>query len=331
MRRREFIGLLGAAAAAWPPAARAQQGQRRVGVLMNSVATDAYRQAQIGALTQRLQQLGWADGRNVRVEVRWNAGDAELARIYGAQLIGLMPDVIVVSTSTNLTVIQQATTTIPVVFLSVSDPVAQGFVASMTRPGGNITGFAQNEFSVGGKWLGLLRDVAPSLARIAVMFNPETSPQSKFFVPAIEAAAASLGLQSVVLEVRATADIAPAVEGFARVPNGGLILPTDTFVSLRGELVAELAAHHHLPIISGNAQAAKQGMLMQYTVSEENALDQWRQAAAYVDRILKGASPRDLPVQSADKYSLTINLKTAKAFGLTVPSGVLSIADEVVE
>jgi putative tryptophan/tyrosine transport system substrate-binding protein len=331
MKRREFITLLGGTAAAWPLAARAQQGQRRIGVLMNGIASDAFQQGRLAALTQRLQQLGWADGRNVRIEVRWNAGDAELARIYGAQLIGLMPDVIVAATSTNLTVIQQATTTIPVVFVSVSDPVAQGFVASMTRPGGNITGFAQNEFSVGGKWLGLLKDVAPSLARVAVMFNPETSPQSKFFVPAIETAAASLGLESVVLQVRATADIAPAVESFARQPNGGLILSTDTFTVLRGELIAELAVRHRLPSISGNQQAAKQGVLMQYNASQENVTDQWRQAAAYIDRILKGASPRDLPVQSADKYSLIVNLKTAKALGLTMPSGLSSIADEVIE
>jgi putative ABC transport system substrate-binding protein len=330
MDRRDFMTLLGGAAA-WPLAVRAQQGQRRIGVLMNGVATDADWQGRLDALTQMLRQIGWADGRNVRIEVRWNAGDAELARIYGAQLIGLMPDVIVASSSTNLTVIQQATSTIPVVFLSVSDPVAQGFVASMTRPGGNITGFAQNEFSIGGKWLGLLRDVAPALARIAVMFNPETSPQSKFFVPPIEAAAASLNLESVVLQVRASADIEPALAGFARAANGGVILPTDSFTQLRTQLIAELAVRHHLPIITGYSDGAKHGALMQYNANHDNLVDQWRRAAAYIDRIFKGASPRDLPVQSADKYNLFINLKTAKALGLTVPSGLLSIADEVIE
>jgi putative ABC transport system substrate-binding protein len=330
MKRRQVITLLGGAAV-WPISARAQQSPHRIGVLMNGVATDAHRQVQLAALTQRLLQLGWAEGRNVRIDIRWNAGDAELARIYGAQLIGLMPDVIVVSSTTNLTVIQQATSTIPVVFLTVSDPVAQGFVASMTKPGGNITGFAQNEFSIGGKWLGLLKDIAPGLAHVAVMFNPETSAQSKFFVPAIEAAAASLGMDSVILQVRATADIAPAIAGFARAPNGGLILPTDTFTVLRGELIADLAARNHLPVISANPESAQQGALMSYKADEDNVLDQWRQAAGYIDRILKGTSPRDLPVQSTDKYTLIVNLKTAKALGLTVPSGLLSIADEVIE
>jgi putative ABC transport system substrate-binding protein len=333
VRRRDFITLLGGAAATWPLAARAQQGERvrRIGVLMNGVATEAYRQVQLAALTQRLQQLGWADGRNVRIDVRWNAGDAELARIYGAQLIGLMPDVIVASSTTNLTVIRQATSSVPVVFLQVTDPVVQGFVPSATHPGGNITGFAQSEFSIGGKWLGLLKDVAPALARIAVMFNPDTSPQSKFFVSAIVAAAASLSLESAVLQVRATADIEPAVQGFARQPNGGLILPTDTFTRLRGDLIAELAVRHRLPIISGDTQSAKQGALMYYGAAEDNLLDQWRQAAAYIDRILKGASPRDLPVQSADKYTLIINLKTAKALGLDISPALLSVADELIE
>jgi putative ABC transport system substrate-binding protein len=332
MNRRDFITLLTGTVAAWPSAVRAQQGAgRRIGVLMNGIATDAYRQSQLAALVQRLRELGWVDGQNVRIDVRWNAGDAELARIYAAQLIGLMSDVILVSSSTNLTVIQQATTTIPVVFVLVSDPLAQGFVASVTRPGGNITGFAQNEFSIGGKWLGLLKEVAPTLARIAVMFNPETSPQSKFFVPAIESAASSLNLETVVLPVRATADIEPALTSFGRQPNGGLILPTDTFIQLRAQLIAELAIRQRVPTITGISTSVPAGVLMYYGAAGDNLLDQWRQAAGYIDRILKGARPGDLPVQSTDKYKLVLNLKSAKALGLTIPPSLIAIADEVIE
>jgi putative tryptophan/tyrosine transport system substrate-binding protein len=332
MQRREVITLLGGAAA-WPLTARAQQrgAARHIGVLLNGIATDVYRQSQLAALVQRLQELGWVDGQNIRVDVRWNAGDAELARIYAAQLIGLMPDVVLASSSTNLTAVQQATTTIPMVFVLVSDPLAQGFVASVTKPGGNITGFAQTEFSIGGKWLGLLKEVAPALARIAVMFNPETSPQSKFFVPAIESAASSLSLETVVLPVHATADIEPALTNFARQPNGGLILPTDTFTLLRAQLIAELALRQRVPTITGNTTSTQFGTLMYYGAAIENVLEQWRQAAGYIDRILKGARPGDLPIQSVDKYNLVINLKSAKALGLTVPPGLISTADEVIE
>jgi putative ABC transport system substrate-binding protein len=240
MRRRDFITLLGGAAATWPLAAHAQQSDRmrHVGVLVNGVATDVGRQARVAALIQGLRQLGWIEGQNLRIDVRWNAGDVQLARTYGAQLIGLVPDVILAASTTNLTVIQQATSTVPVVFVQVADPVAQGLVASMTKPGGNITGFANGEVSLGGKWLGLLKEIAPNLARVAVMFNPETSP-GKFFVPALEAAASSLGVQAVTVPVRATVDIETAVERFGREPNGGLILPTDTFTRLNEKLIAE--------------------------------------------------------------------------------------------
>src|SRR5262245_383247 len=199
IRRREFIFTLGGAAAAWPRVARAEAGSlRRVGVLMNGAATDAVPQSYVAAFVQALRQVGWIDGQNLRIDIRWNAGDAALARIYAAQLIGLMPDVIVAASTTNLTTVQQATSTVPVVFLQVSDPVEQGFVASMTSPGGNLTGFSMYEFSVGGKWVDLLKEIAPALARVAVMFNPDTSPQSKFFMRSIEAAAPSHGVQAVV-------------------------------------------------------------------------------------------------------------------------------------
>jgi putative ABC transport system substrate-binding protein len=329
LRRRQFITLLGGAAAAWPLAAEAQSGPvRRVGVLMNSTATDATWQSYFAAFVQALRQFGWIEGQNVRIDTRWSAGDAALARIYAAQLIGLTPDVILASSTTNLTVIQQATSTVPVVFIQVSDPVAQGFVANVTRPGGNLTGFSMYEFSIGNKWLDLLKEIAPSLARVGVMFNPDTSPQSKFFMRSIEAAAPSLGVQASVIPVRATADIEPAFERFA--PNSGLILPTDSFTNLRIELIADLAARHRVPSISGYDRFPKVGGLMYYGV-QINSLDQFQQAASYVDRILKGTQPGDLPIQRADKYTLVINLKVAKALGLTVPLPLVGLADEVIE
>jgi putative tryptophan/tyrosine transport system substrate-binding protein len=258
MNRREFIPILGAATA-WPLAARAQQPDRmrRIGVLMNSTATDATWQSYHAAFVQGLRQLGWIEGQNLRIDTRWSAGDAALARIYAAQLIGMTPDVILASSTTNLTVIQQATSTVPVVFIQVSDPVAQGFVANVTRPGGNLTGFSQYEFSIGNKWLDLLKEIAPGLARVGVMFNPDTSPQSKFFMRSIEAAAPALGVQASVIPVRGTADIEPAFERFAHAPNGGLILPTDSFTNLRIELIADLAARHRLPSISANNRFPK--------------------------------------------------------------------------
>jgi putative ABC transport system substrate-binding protein len=328
MRRREFIVLLGSGAA-WPLAARAQP-MRRVGILMNGAATEAAPQSYVAAFIQAFRQLGWVEGQTVQIEVRWNAGDRALAKIYAAQLIGLRPDVLVAPSTTNLTVIREATSTIPVVFLQVSDPVAQGFVASMTRPGGNLTGFSAYEFSIGGKWLDLLKATVPGLARTAVMFNPETSPQSKFFMRSVEAAASKLGVQAIAAPVRATTDIEPAIENLARELNSGLILPTDSFTRLRQGIIADIATRHRLPAISAAADFAKDGGLMNYGVTA-NLVDDYRQAATYVDRILKGAKPSDLPVQAPTKYSFVINLKTAKALGLTMPLPLLGLADEVIE
>ena len=331
MRRRQFITLL-SSAAVWPLAARAQQpgSAKRIGVLMNSVATDAVSQSFLAAFVQALLHLGWSEGQNIRIDVRWSAGDAALARIYAAQLIGLMPDVILASSTTNLAVLQQATSTVPVVFVQVSDPVEQGFVANLTKPGGNLTGFSLYEFSIGGKWLDLLKEVAPALARVAVVFNPDTSPQSKFFMRSIEAAAPSLGVQTVAMPVHTTADIEPALESFARTSNGGLILPTDSFTGLRRQLFVDLAARHRLPSISAQSQFPRDGGLMYYGASV-NVLEQFRQAASYADRILRGAEPGDLPIQRVDKYTLIINLKTAKTLGLTVPLPVSGLADELIE
>src|SRR5215813_11468163 len=297
MKRREFITLLGGTAAAWPLAARAQQ-PRRVGVLMGFPATDSVAQAYLAAFVQALRQFGWIEGQNLRIDIRWNAGGAALGQTYAAQLIGLQPEVILAATTKNLEVIREATTTVPVVFVQVSDPIAQGFVASLTKPGANLTGFSAYEFSTGGKWLDLLKEIAPGLTRVAVLFNPDTSPQSKFFMRAVEAAASSHGVRASAVAVGSAADIEPAITKFAREPNGGLILPTDTFIRLHRKLVVELAERHRLPTISWDPEFPRAGGLMCYSVTV-TTLEQYRQAAGYVDRILKGAKAGDLPIQQA--------------------------------
>jgi putative tryptophan/tyrosine transport system substrate-binding protein len=324
MKRREFLTLIGGAAAAWPLAAHTQQ-PRRVGVLMGGPATDSVSQAYLAAFVQALRQLGWIEGQNLRIEIRWNAGGAALG-----QTIGLQPDVIFAASTKNLEAVRQATTTVPVVFVQVSDPVAQGFVASLTKPGGNLTVFSAYEFSTGGKWLDLLKEIAPGLAHAGVVFNPDMSPQSKFFMKAVETAASSRGVRASAVPVASAANIEAAIANFAREPNGGLILPTDTFIRLHQKLIVELAERNRLPTISWDPGFPRAGGLMCYSVTV-TTLDQYRQAAGYVDRILKGAKAGDLPIQQGSKYTLVINLKTAKALGLTVPLPLLGLADEVIE
>jgi putative ABC transport system substrate-binding protein len=327
--RREFITLLGGAAAAWPIAAGAQL-PRRVGVLMSGLATETAPQSYLAAFVQALRQLGWVEGQNLQIDVRWNGGDVTLARTYAAQLLGLQPGVILVVTSTNLDIVRQATATVPVVFVQVTDPVAQGFVASLTKPGGNLTGFSGMEFSIGGKWLDLLKEAAPNLTRVAMIFNPETSPQSRLFMRAVEGASSTLGVQATAVPLRIAADIEPAIQHFALEPNGGLILPPDAFIRVRQKRIGELASRHRLPSISAYPDYPKDGGLMSYTELIYE-IDRYRQAASYVDRILKGAKPGDLPVQQPVKYTLAINLKTAKALGLNIPLPLLGLADEVIE
>jgi len=329
MRRREFITVLGGAAA-WPVAARAQQpgSMRRVGVLMNFAATQVEGVSNLAALMQGLRQLGWSEGQNLRLDVRWNAGDIQLAKIFAAQLIGLMPDVILAASTANLTLIRQVTNSVPIVFVTVTDPVEQGFVSSLTRPGGNVTGFSNYESSIGGKWLGLLKDIAPDLTRVAVMTNPDTSPQFRFYMQAIEAAASALGVKASAVAVRTPAEIESAVAGFAAEPNGGLILPGNAFTGQQQPLIVSLAARYRLPMIGAGRDFARNGGLVSYTT---NSADDFRRAASYVDRILKGERPADLPIQLPTKFELVINLKTAKALGLTVPQRLLVTADEVIE
>ena len=297
---------------------------------MNASANDKVYQDYVATFANGLQRLGWIEGQNLQIEVRWNAGDAQLARIYAAQLIGLKPDVIIASSTTNLTIVQQATNTVPIVFVFVSDPVGQGFVPNVAKPGGNITGFSYYEFSVGGKWLGLLKEVSPTIARVGVVFNPDTSPQSRFFMRSVEAAATVLGVEVAALAVRAMEDIEPTFERFARSPNGGLVLPTDAAVRPRTKLMAELATRYRLPAIAATSDFARNGGLMAYDLSP-SIPGQFHQAAYYVDRILKGTKPGDLPIERADRYRFVLNMKTAKAFGLTVPLPLLGLADEVIE
>jgi putative ABC transport system substrate-binding protein len=329
MRRREFLTLFGGAAT-WPLAAHAQQvgAVRRVGVLMNWAANQPEGQAEMVAFIAALRQLGWNEGQNLRVDVRWNAGDVELAKIYAAQLIGLMPDVILAYSTINLAMIQQATNSVPVVFVAVTDPVEQGIVPSLTHPGGNVTGFSNLESAIGGKWLNLLKQVSPPLQRVAIMFNPDEAPQSKFYIQVIENAGIALGVKAVALPVRTRAEIEPAVENFAREGGGGLIMLPGAFTRLYLAPIAALAVRQGLPSISARRDFVAAGALMSYGTS---IYDEIKGAAGYVDRILKGAKAGDLPVQLASKFRLVINLTTAKALGLTIPDGMVLAADEVVE
>jgi putative tryptophan/tyrosine transport system substrate-binding protein len=332
MQRREFIAGLGIAAA-WPVVALAQQTDRmrRIGILMRTAATETEYQSYLAAFIQELRQLGWTQGQNLRVDVRWTAGDIGLAGSYAAQLIELEPDVIVAASTDNLVAVRQLTNSVPVVFLQVADPVTQRFVASMRQPGGNVTGFSLLEFSLGGKWLGLLKEAAPGLARVAVMFDPDMSPQYKsYMMPAIETAARSLGVHAATMPVRTAADIEPSLTSFARASDGGLILLYDGVTYPNHAMIAELLRRFRLPSIGSGPDFAKAGGLMDYG-PRINLTGQYRQAAGYVDRILKGAKPGDLPVQAPDKYTFIVNLKTAKALGLTIPDTLLATADEVIE
>jgi putative ABC transport system substrate-binding protein len=329
MNRRELITLLGSAAA-WPLSARAQQGERmrRVGVLMSYAATQAEGQAAINAFIQGLRQLGWNEGQNLRLDIRWNAGDLGLAKIYAAQLIGSMPDVLLAASTANLNVMRQATSATPIVFTGVSDPVEQGFVPSLTHPGGNVTGFSTYEYSIGGKWLELLREAAPGLTRVAVVFSPETSPQSRFYMRALDAAASSVGVSTTALPVRTPAEIEAGLRSFAREPNGALILLPDAFTRLNYPLIVDLTLRYRLPSIAPSADFTSRGGLISY---QADLVEPLRLAAGYVDRILKGEKPGDLPVQLATKVELTLNLKTARSLGITFPLTLLGRADEVIE
>jgi putative ABC transport system substrate-binding protein len=330
MRRREFIALVGGAAV-WPGAVLGQPSirVRRVGVLMLGTESEPVYQSYLAAFEEGLRQSGWIEGQNLHIDVRWSASNTDLARTYAVELIGLKPDVVLAATTLNLTMIRQATSTVPVVFVAVADPVQQGFVASIRQPGGNLTGFSLFEFSLGSKWIELLKDVMPGLERVNVLFNPEASPQFRFFMSVIEAKAPSLGVHVTPMPVRTFAEIEPALASLAGQSNVGLILLPDPFLTMHASQIAELVGRYRVPAIA-TIPAWKDGVLMVYG-NTVTLVDQFRQSATYVDRILKGSKPGELPVQGADSYNLTINLKIAKTLGLTVPHLLLANADEVIE
>jgi putative tryptophan/tyrosine transport system substrate-binding protein len=288
-------------------------------------------QSTVTAFIEGLRDLGWVDGQKVHIDLRWGSGNADLQKSFVAELVKLAPDVILACGTAGLTFFRQATPSIPIVFVQVSDPVAQHFVPNLTHPGGNITGFGAFEFSIGGKWIELLKQVAPTLQSAGLLFNPDTSPQNEYMLQAMTTDAATFGVEIVPLRVHSEAEIEAALANLAGRPNAGLVLPTDNYSITREKLISELALRYHLPSISGNAWSyAEAGGLMYYGF-QASVLDQYRAAAGYVDRILKGAKPGELPVQLPTKFKFVVNLKTAKALGLTVPPSIFASADEVIE
>jgi ABC-type uncharacterized transport system substrate-binding protein len=329
MKRREFITLLGGAAAAWPLAASAQQGERirRIGVLMGIAADDPAGQVRLAAFLRGLQQLGWTEGRNVRIDIRWGAGDVERNRGLAAELVALAPDVILAHSSAAVAPLLQQTRSLPIVFTVVADAVGAGYVDSMARPGGNATGFINWEYSIGGKWLELLKEIAPGVTRVAVLRDASTAVGPGQF-GAIQAVASSLGVELRPVDVRDPGEIERSITTFARGSNSGLIVTGSAPATVHRKVIIALAARHKLPAVYVNRFFVVDGGLLSYG---PDFVDQLRRAASYVDRILKGEKPAELPVQAPNKYETVINLKTAKALGLTVPDKLLATADEVIE
>jgi putative ABC transport system substrate-binding protein len=328
MRRRELLLLMGGAAA-WPLAGHAQQPERvrRVGVLMSLPENDPISRARVTIVAQALGRFGWVEGKNIRIDYRFAASDPTLFETYAAELVGLAPDAIIATSPSAVAALRQHTRTIPIVFTPVADPVGQGFVQSLARPGGNLTGFSSYGAELMGKWVQLLKEVAPSVTRVAVIFNPDTAPLAPLYNRAIEAAAPSFGITVTLAPVHDDAGIEAAVATLARDPGGGLIAFPESFSATHRDVIIGAAARHGLPQI-GQPQLTRAGGLMSYWFDID---DGYAQAASYIDRILKGANPADLPVQQPTKYSLIINVKTAKALGLTVPPAMLDLADEVIE
>jgi putative ABC transport system substrate-binding protein len=329
MKRRELIRLLGGAAVVWPVGVQAQhqpERMRRVGVLTSFAVADMEAQALIGEFRQELQKLRWSEGGNIRIDDRWAAGDHGRLSAYATELVSLKPDVILGYGTPPVAALQQATRTIPIVFVNANDPIGFGFVESMARPGGNITGFVAYEPAIGGKWLEMLREIAPGVARVALIYNPQTHSGQHF--QSIETASQSLAVKLVRVPFREAAEIELRIDDFAREPNGGLLVLPDNSTNLHRDLIVRLAAQHRLPAIYPFRFFILSGGLAFYGT---NSTDMLRRAAEYVDRILKGANPTELPVQAPTNFQLVINLKTAKAIGLTIPPLMLTRADEVIE
>ena len=330
MKRREFITLLGGAAAAWPLTASAQQPERmrRIGVLMAYAESDPEVQTWIAAFRKGLRELGWVEGQNIQIEFRWATTDVERMQQFTKELVELRPDVILSSGTPTTRLLMQQTRSVPIIFANLVDPVGSGFVTSLARPGGNVTGFVNLEASISGKYLELLKEIAPRVARVAIIFNPATAPYSEIYLGPFKAAAASLGVEPTVAPVRDMAELETVIAAQAHEPNGGLIAMPDGFNNAYRVEIASLAARYRLPAIYPTRPAAVAGGLMSYG---NDVGDNYQRAATYVDRILKGEKPSDLPVQFPVKFELVINLKTAKALGLDVPSFLQQRADEVIE
>jgi len=329
MRRRDFILGLGGTAAAWPFAANAQQPERirRIGVLVGASADVMDAQARRAVFVQALQQLGWTDGRNVLIDTRWGSANPDDIRIFAAELIGLAPDVILASGNAPVERLLQATRIVPIVFANVLDPVGSGFVDSLSRPGGNATGFMQFEYSLTAKWLELLKQIAPGVTRAAVLRDSLIAAGIGQFA-VIQSVAPSVGVEVSPINGRNASEIERAIATFARTSNGGLIVTPSALTSINRDLIITLAARHKLPAVYANRVSVAAGGLISYGAE---SVDQYRRAAGYVDRILKGEKPADLPVQAPTKYELIVNLKTAKALGLEIPPALLARADEVIE
>jgi putative ABC transport system substrate-binding protein len=329
MRRRTFIAGLGSAAA-WPLLARAQQGDRvrRIGVLMPGNENDPVYKPRVSAFTQALADSGWTDGRNVRMDLRWGGDDIDQIRALAQELVSVQPDIIVTNGTPATAAVQRETRTIPIVFANVGDPVTRGIVARLDRPGGNTTGFALFEPSLGGKWLGLLSEIAPGLKRAAIMFNPDTSSVVSVYMPSFETAARSLKVERIAAPVHSDVEIETTITALGHEPGSALVVIGDLFTALHRAPIISAAARNNVPAVYGNAAFARDGGLLSYGPDQ---VDNFRRAASYVDRILRGAKLGDLPVQFPTKFELVINLKTAKALGLTIPETLLVTADEVIQ
>ncbi|MGB6589028.1 MAG: ABC transporter substrate-binding protein [Pseudolabrys sp.] len=330
MRRREFITLVGGAAATWPLFARAQQAERmrRIGVLMGFAENDSRSHAHMAAFRDGLQKLGWTESRNIRIDTRWAAFDAESRQRFAKELITLRPDLILSHSTPTTAELLLQTRTIPIIFATVTDPVGSGFVASLPRPGGNVTGFTLVEPTMAAKWVELLKEIAPRVNRVAMLFNPATATYADYFLKPFKAAAPSFAVEAIATPARGTSELESVFAAQVHEPNGGLIVMPDSFTDANREEIVSLAARYHLPAVYAYRFFAERGGLLSYGA---DLSDNFRRAADYVDRVLKGEKPADLPVQAPTKFELVINLKTAKALGLTVPPTLLTRADEVIE
>jgi putative ABC transport system substrate-binding protein len=333
MRRREFIAGLGAVG--WPLLVRAQQGDsvRRIDVLTRQDENDPVRKTYVSRLTQALADLGWTDGRNLRMDFRWHGDDINRIRALAQELVGLQPDIIVPDSTPATAAVQRETRTIPIVFVALSDPVGSGLVAALNQPGGNMTGFAALEGSIGAKWLGLLSQIAPGLKRVAIMFNPDTDSRIvSVHMPSLETAARSLKVEPIIASVHSDAEIETSIIDLGREPGGGLVVMPGPFTLAHSVAIISAAARNNVPAVYTFSEHVRDGGLLSYGLSYGvDRVDVWRRAAPYIDRILRGAKPGDLPVQFPTKYEMVVNLKTAKALGLTIPPNLLAIADEVIE